>query len=170
MAKFSVAALLLAAVGSNAFAPNQNTPVRRFDPMQYSSIPEDGGFANIPPPKDMAYGEESRKMRRTVFTHDDWVKFRSPDRFFRNLSYFGASGIYKNVMNEVGACTVIATLVWAWNLVFHGYTDLSGVDHAALFQTANDMTAKLPLEPYTLASSSLGLLLGKHLVPNATTW
>lgn len=44
---------------------------------------------------DMPYGEESRKFRRTVYTHDDWVKHRSPDRFFTNLLTTTTSGIYK---------------------------------------------------------------------------
>ena len=35
--------------------------------------------------KDISYGEASRKFRRTVYTADDWVRHRSPDRFFRYI-------------------------------------------------------------------------------------
>ena len=31
------------------------------------------------------YAEHSRKYRRTVFMHDEWVRHRSSDRFFRNM-------------------------------------------------------------------------------------
>jgi hypothetical protein len=41
------------------------------------------------------YGEESRKYRRMVYTHDDWVKHRSPDRYWNNLKTTTKSGIYK---------------------------------------------------------------------------
>jgi hypothetical protein len=44
---------------------------------------------------EIPYGEESRKFRRTVYTHDDWIKHRSPDRFFKTLRTTTTSGIYK---------------------------------------------------------------------------
>ena len=47
------------------------------------------------PTLDIPYGETSRQYRRTVYTHDDWVKHRSPNRFLRNLASIPASGIYK---------------------------------------------------------------------------
>lgn len=46
-------------------------------------------------PKNIKYGEESRKFRRTVYTHEDWERHRSPDRFIRNLNSIMASGVYK---------------------------------------------------------------------------
>ena len=45
--------------------------------------------------KDIPYGETSRKFRRTVYTHEDWVKHRSSDRFIKNLFSIVSSGIYK---------------------------------------------------------------------------
>ena len=54
--------------------------------------------ANGPPDtatKDIPYGETSRQFRRTVYTHDDWVKHRSPNRFIKNLSTIVSSGVYK---------------------------------------------------------------------------
>lgn len=44
---------------------------------------------------DVPYGEDSRKYRRTVYSHDDWVKHRSPDRFWNTLATTTKSGIYK---------------------------------------------------------------------------
>jgi hypothetical protein len=46
-------------------------------------------------PKNILYGEASRKFRRTVYTHDDWERHRSPDRFIRNLASITTSGVYK---------------------------------------------------------------------------
>jgi hypothetical protein len=46
-------------------------------------------------PKNIKYGEESRIFRRTVYTHDDWERHRSPDRFVRNLASVMSSGVYK---------------------------------------------------------------------------
>jgi hypothetical protein len=43
-------------------------------------------------PKQIGYGESSRKFRRTVYTHDDWARHRSPDRFLRNLVSITSSG------------------------------------------------------------------------------
>jgi uncharacterized protein YceK len=54
--------------------------------------------ANGPPDtatKDIPYGEISRQYRRTVYTHDDWVKHRSPNRFIKNLFTIFNSGVYK---------------------------------------------------------------------------
>ena len=45
--------------------------------------------------KDIPYGETSRQFRRTVYSHDDWVKHRSPNRFVKNIFSLVNSGIYK---------------------------------------------------------------------------
>ena len=107
------------------------------------------------------YGEGSRKYRRTVYTHDQWVKHRSPDRFVNNLSTLFNSGIYKNVGKEVVATTSVAIFVWAWNLLVGGYQDLSGVAHDPIIQGEWAKIVGLPLQAFTTVSPSLGLLLGK---------
>lgn len=106
--------------------------------------------------KDIAYGEESRKYRRTVYSHDDWRKHRSPDRFFFYLSSMLSSGIYKNIGREVTATTAVATFVFLWNNLTGGYTDLDGVKQAGLITAP---MLGLPLAAFTLTSPSLGLLL-----------
>lgn len=110
-------------------------------------------------PKYNSYSEQSRPMRRTVFTHEDWVKFRSSDRFMKNLRNIAVSGVYKNLGREVVATTAVALFVWASNLALGGYTDFVGVQHEALVHIDGLSGIGLPLTPFTLASPSLGLLL-----------
>ena len=106
---------------------------------------------------DIPYGEQSRYYRRTVYTHDDWKKHRSPDRFFYYLLNFLSSGIYKNMYREVGATMTVAAGIVAYNCITGGYTDFAGIEHAAILPFLP--MAKLPILPFTLASPSLGLLL-----------
>jgi putative membrane protein len=123
-------------------------------------------FADTRPPSSSApvlsYGEESRKYRRTVYTHEDWVSHRSPDRFIRNILSTGSSGIYKNVGREVTAVVSVAVMVMLWNMATLGYTDFQGVDHEAIFKS-NVWTPAftIPMQAFTLPSSFLGLLLGE---------
>lgn len=161
MARFNSAIIIaLTALVSisqgSAFAPTSTSS--RVETLLY-------GNTKLPPaipmPKATSYGEESRKYRRTVFTHDDWVKHRSPDRFIRNLSSIWASGVYKNLANEVIATTSVATFVVLYNMMVGGYTDFGGVPHEAPIQGL--LQVGLPLAPFTLSSPSLGLLLGKFL-------
>jgi ion channel-forming bestrophin family protein len=112
-------------------------------------------------PITQVYGEDSRRYRRTVFSHDDWVRHRSPDRFWRNVKTFFSSGVYKNIGNEVAVVTGVAAFIVIWNALLGGYTDFSGVQHEAVIQHAMLPKLGLPLTPFTLSSPSLGLLLGK---------
>ena len=107
-----------------------------------------------------SYAEVSRQYRRTVYTHEEWVKHRSSDRFIRNLSSFANSGIFSNLAKEVLATTAVATAIVGWNCVFGDYQDLSGVTHAGPLKDTLPILA-LPLAPFTLSSPSLGLLLGE---------
>jgi len=107
--KFSaVFATLSLAVGSaDAFvqpisqtAPPATSPLD-IDVMTSTSLPAS------PPDtatKDIPYGETSRQFRRTVYSHDDWVKHRSPNRFVGNIFSIGSSGIYK-VCVQVISCS-----------------------------------------------------------------
>ena len=115
----------------------------------------------IPMPEDISYGEESRKYRRTVYTHDDWVKHRAPDRFVRNSISTITSGIYKNIADEVYFVTTIATALVVLNAMTGSWQDFSGVLHEG-FLKGIFPTLTLPMTPFTLSSGSLGLLLGKN--------
>ena len=106
-------------------------------------------------------GEGSRKYRRTVYTHADWVKHRGSDRFVNNIKTLFNSGIYKQVSREVYATTAVAIFVFLWNMIAGGYTDLAGVQHGPLLTSPYVQVIGLPLTAFTLVSPSLGLLLGK---------
>ncbi|GAX26878.1 hypothetical protein FisN_9Lh172 [Fistulifera solaris] len=110
-------------------------------------------FTNIPS------GEEQRKFRRTVYTHKDWKKHRSQDRFIYYLLAIFKSGVYKNIGREVITITAVAALVCVYNSLVGGYTDLNGVQQAALLQSQFLPKLTLPLSLFTITSSSLGLLL-----------
>ena len=87
------------------------------------------------------YGEESRAYRRTIYTHEDWKKHRDPSRFFKRALTIFRSGIYWNIRLPVQFTTFVSILVVLWNCTF------------TKFQLS------LPLQPFTLSSASLGLLL-----------
>lgn len=118
--------------------------------------------SDLGPIQGISYGENSRKFRRTVYSHDEWVKHRSADRFAYYLAGTFKSGVYQNLQREVTAAVLIAIFVFLYNMVFGGYTDFAGVVHDALI-SSDILPTKigLPLAGFTLASPSLGLLLGK---------
>ena len=91
MMKIALPLLLAAcAIGNTvAFVPNSNNVVKAASTTSHSPLASSFDNGEIP------YGEESRKYRRTVYTHEDWVKHRSPDRFFKNIMSTTKSGIYK---------------------------------------------------------------------------
>jgi len=144
-----VTAVLVATLtGVAAFAPSAKPGARTALSM---GPPTEGA-----PAVEMS-GEGSRKYRRTVYTHDNWVQHRSSDRFGKNLKTLFSSGIYKNIGNEIFATCAIATFVWSWNLLTGGYQDFSGVMHDPILTGITQVG--LPLTPFTILSPSLGLLL-----------
>lgn len=111
--------------------------------------------------KDISYGESSRKFRRTVYSHDDWVRHRDPDRFFRYITSIPTSGIYRNLQREVWAVVGVTLLVMIYNGLITGYQDAAGVFHDPLWSSPFLPPLTLPATPFTLTSPSLGLLLGR---------
>ena len=109
--------------------------------------------------KNIEYGEQSRKYRRTVYSHDDWRQHRQTDRFVYYLRAMFSSGVYKNLAREVTAATAIATVVCLYNALVGGYVDFVGVQHDAIISNPSLALAGLPLAPFSLCTSSLGLLL-----------
>lgn len=108
------------------------------------------------------YGEQQRLFRRTVYTHDDWKKHRSQDRFFNYLARAFRSGVYKNMDREVSIATIVASVAVVYNLFATGYIGLDGLQHAAIIDGLPKMS--LPLNAFTVTSPSLGLLLGKSKI------
>jgi hypothetical protein len=96
-----------------------------------------------------------------VYSHDDWKKHRSADRFYYYLGAIFSSGVYKNLGREVTATTAVAAFVCLWNALTGEYQDLDSVKHAGVLAEYLLPVLGLPLAPFTLASPSLGLLLGK---------
>ena len=150
--KFNLTFLLLNALSISAFVPSK--PVTN----NLHAVKSDIALASSnEAPVKVPVGEENRKLRRDVFGHDDWIKYRRSDRFLYNLSTIASSGIWRQVAAEVASITTIATLVVLWNdLMSVGYTDFSGLQHSPL---TNLPPLTLPTIPFTLASPSLGLLL-----------
>ena len=172
------AALFVALVASQAhssaafIAPHKgstHTAIKNVnvDPIHIhktTNTQRDMSSTGIPPGVDdifQKYGENSRQYRRTVYTHEDWVRHRSSDRFARNLSTFFSSSIYRSLFKEVTATTAVATAVVIWNMVFGTYQDLGSVTHNGPLHDSLIPILCLPLSPFTLSSPSLGLLLGK---------
>ena len=147
-------AVIAAAVlpGNHAFVAKSHSPLLATKPSTQ---------ADPSAPLTEQFGERSRRYRRTVYTHDQWVKHRSPDRFKSNLSTLFQSGIYKNVGSEVFLTVSVAVSVCVWNALVGGYQDFAGVMHDPVIQEAWAQKVGLPMEAFTLLSSSLGLLLGE---------
>ncbi len=140
------------ATSGSALTNSQKAPITPSLSMHKSVPGTDDIFHN--------FSEESRKFRRTVYTHDEWVRHRSPDRFWRNLKTITNSGVYTNVLKEVLATTTVASFIVGWNCVFGTYQDLGSAVHDGPLKDVLPILA-LPLAPFTLTSSSLGLFLGK---------
>jgi putative membrane protein len=134
-------------IGAAHTALRHKFPFR--EPSQLSLCaekPRPGSLAEAPGGQvPVKYGESSRKYRRTVFTHEDWIKHRSSDRLFTNLSSIFQSGIVRQLFEEISLVAAIATAVVIWNGKLapeYGLPDLC-----------------LPKAPFTLSSPALGLLL-----------
>jgi ion channel-forming bestrophin family protein len=166
MLRLALSFLSILASSNAAFAPsNLKVPKVQSTARAMSSPP-------LPPPieiKDIAYGEDSRQYRRTVYTHDDWVKHRDSSRFYRNILSITNSGVYKNLGKEVFATCSIAAGIVVWNCLFGTYEDLAGVVHDGPFKESIIPVLTLPLTPFTLSSPSLGLLLGMSIMCSPQT-
>lgn len=108
--------------------------------------------------KRISYGEESRKYRRTIYTHEDWVNHRN-DRLLRNIRSIFSSGIYKNIAKELAGCVAVAVLLIFFNSLTGDYTDFAGVNHVGILAGSPFHVLELPTQLFSLSSSALGLLL-----------
>lgn len=61
------------------------------------------------------YGEESRKYRRTVYSHKDWIRHRSSERLVPNLNGMFMSGIVRQLQSEILLMAGVASIVVLWN-------------------------------------------------------
>ena len=111
------------------------------------------------------YGEQSRKYRRTVFKHDDWVNHRSSSsRVFDNLQSLFFSGVVRQLRPQVTAVSAVAVFVLMWNIGL-----VSNIE--ANQDIAFDLPIiALPILPFTLSSPALGLLLVFRTNAAYTRW
>ena len=157
------AASLLAAFGApfaKAFVPRDSSALL-LKPITQTSSLRMGPPADPSAPLTEKYGEGSRKYRRTVYTHDQWVKHRSSDRFVNNLRTLFQSRIYKQIGREVFFTVCIAVSVCVWNALVGGYQDFGGEVHDAVIQESWALKVGLSMEIFNVLSPSLGLLLGE---------
>ncbi|EOD32537.1 hypothetical protein EMIHUDRAFT_122975 [Emiliania huxleyi CCMP1516] len=108
------------------------------------------------------YGEESRRYRRTIYRHEDWLRHRSETRLLRNLQGTFTSGVVRSLLSEVIAVTLVALLVIVWNAALFGYDSLgTTTTQPGLFgeEVPAFLRAQLPVSIFTLSSPALGLLL-----------
>ena len=103
------------------------------------------------------YQEASRVARRTVYMHDDWVKSRSTDTFFRSMQTILESGIVRARNRELSITIATASLLCLWNGLAGGFTDLDNVKHGAILEHLPVFS--VPLSVFSLTAPSLGLLL-----------
>jgi len=101
------------------------------------------------------YGEESRKYRRTVYSHEDWVRHRSDFRITKNLSGMLTSGVLRQLGGEVGLVVAFAAFVAVWNAAAAASGGAAG--GSAVFENLPEL--RLPVLPFTLSSPCLALLL-----------
>jgi len=167
-------ALFSSSLGACGFRPTSSRAVRMRPATKttttqaFRGAPTSTGWDSFErlgtPMTNIPSGEEQRKLRRTVYSHDDWKKHRNQDRFLYYLAAVFKSGVYKNLQGEVFLTTAIATIVCAYNAIVGGYTDFAGVNHAAIISTTFLPKIGLPLAAFTLTSPALGLLLGTSSV------
>lgn len=133
-----------------AFAPVQGRLSRCTNCIELSYVQSDED--------EISYAEQSRRFRRTNFNHEDWVKQRNNYRLLRSLRSTLRSGVVRQLFVELGLVTAIAIITCLWNaLLVVGYQDFSGVTHPPFMN--NLPLLSLPLEPFSLSSPALGLLL-----------
>ena len=155
--------LALTSVTSAFVAPATQSPTVSKTQLFKLSGPASTGWNSFAGIKDYPTGEEQRQLRRTVYTHDDWKKHRSQDRFVYYLAAVFSSGVYKNLRNEVFLTVSVASFVCLYNAICGGYEDLNGVAQSALVSSPWILPKLgLPMNVFTLTSPSLGLLLGTY--------
>jgi len=106
-----------------------------------------------------SYAEQSRLYRRTVYSHENWVKHRASSRFFRNFFSTLDSGLVRQLTQEICIVTAIAACVVMGNMCLAGYDDFAGVHHAAPVVLPFVKQLSLPALPFNIAMSALSLLL-----------
>ncbi len=114
--------------------------------------------------KDTDYGEDSRRFRRTYYNNESWLRHRSSDRLIRNFTTMVSSGIFRQLLRDIGVVAIVSMGIILWNCALvAGFDDLSGHHHGPLVNSPCLPILELPRDPFVLSSPALGLLLGKWM-------
>jgi predicted membrane chloride channel (bestrophin family) len=92
--------------------------------------------------------EESRKLRRTIFTHTDWKRHRSSDRYFHELLKMPQSQVLRGLTLQAVGVALVSAVVVIYNVLM----ELKLLNWPIPLLT-------VPFLPLSITSSSLGLLL-----------
>lgn len=151
MKALPVLILLLNSFNSIAYVTNS------FIYTQKTTIPESKIFRLIMSPissgtqpnqKLTDRKEESRKLRRTVFTKNDWKRHRSSDRYFKELKNMPKSIVIRGLIKQALWVALFSAFIVAYNLI---------VELKILSWPLPLLS--IPSQPFSLTSPSLGLLL-----------
>ena len=121
---FAAIRLLLLVHGVTSFVPPSSPPRRPDTTILLRATSPDQGDPAIRPGSLLAatleqgrvpYGEESRKYRRTVYSHKDWIRHRSSERLVPNLNGMFMSGIVRQLQSEILLMAGVASIVVLWN-------------------------------------------------------
>lgn len=115
------------------------------------------------------YGEQARPYRRNVFSSADWIRTRRPDRFINNILTTPQSGIISQIQMELTFIVFVSFFIVVWNDLFSvGWVDFSGVQHDKLASFIPGI--EIPLQPFSLSGSALGLLLAFRTNVSYARW
>lgn len=92
--------------------------------------------------------EDSRKLRRTVYTTNDWKRHRSSERYFKELKNMPKSIVIRGLFKQAGLVALFSTFIVIYNLMIQ----------LKIFKISLPLLS-VPSQPFSLLSPSLGLLL-----------
>lgn len=92
--------------------------------------------------------EDSRKLRRTVYTTNDWKRHRSSERYFKELKNMPKSIVIRGLFKQAGLVALFSTFIVIYNLMIQ----------LKIFKISFPLLS-IPSQPFSLLSPSLGLLL-----------
>ena len=92
--------------------------------------------------------EDSRKLRRTVYTTNDWKIHRSSERYFKELKNMPHSIVIRGLLKQASLVALFSTFIVIYNLMIQ----------LKIFKISLPLLS-VPSQPFSLLSPSLGLLL-----------
>jgi len=112
------------------------------------NIINDNDHHNYDTSKHPDQKEDSRKLRRTVYTTNDWKRHRSSDRYFKELKNMHKSIVIRGLLKQSIWVALFSTFIVIYNLMIQ----------LKLVRISLPLLS-VPSQPFSLLSPSLGLLL-----------